>query len=130
MADQALQQEKLPQNRSLLNRRCKLALASLKEVPDPKYLYSLQLASLALERGLYPSRGPELQLTVDGMLSWSPENAQKFLEENAQGEPNELAPKPRQSPEQLAASILGEVEHKLSLPSASNYPSMPRKGSM
>jgi hypothetical protein len=118
--------EKLEANLTLLNRRSKLALQALKEVPDPGYLYSLQLASVALERGLYQPKGQELELTVHGMFGWKPENAQKYLEENANGEPIELTPDGRPNPEDLAAAILGEVEHKLSLPSGSNYPTMPK----
>ncbi len=120
-----LPHETLKENLTLLNRRSKLALQALKEVPDPGYLYSLQLASVALERGLYQPKGQELELTVHGMFGWKPPNAQKYLEENAHGEPIELTPEGRSTPEDLAAAILGEVEHKLSLPSGSGYPTLP-----
>ena len=117
-----LKQEQLPQNRSLLNRRCKNALGLLKVGVDPTYLYSIQLASLALEREWYRPMGQELELTIHGMSGWNQENAQKFLEQNSAGDPIELAPKPRMSPQDLAAAILSEVEDKLSQRSGSTYP--------
>lgn len=120
-------EEPLPENKSLLNRQSKNALKQLKEAADPHYLYSLQLADAVLQKGLYQPRGPELEQTVHGMYGWKPKDAQRYLEQNTQGDPIELFPstpgKPP-NPEDLAAAILGEIEHKLSLPSASGYPTI------
>lgn len=44
--------EPLPENKTRLNQQSKIALKQLKVPADPYYLYSLQLAEAALERGI------------------------------------------------------------------------------
>ncbi len=122
-------EELLPENKSLLNRQSKVALRKLGAFPEPPYLYSLQLAELALEKGLFLANSPSVLMeAVQGMYGWPPAAAQAYLERNAQGEENDLYPRTPgklPNPEDLAAAILGEIEHKMSLPSGSGYPAHP-----
>lgn len=62
------------------------------------------------------------------MYGWKPQNVQRYLEQNAQGEEIELLPRGKQNPQEIAVAILQEIEHKLSLPSRSTYPTLPPKG--
>lgn len=125
MVVQKFPEEPLPENKSLLNRQSKNALKQLKVVPDPYYLYSLQLGEAAIEKGLFLPRGAALLDSINLMYGWKPKDAQRYLEQNAQGDSTDLYPrtpgKPP-NPENLAAAILGEIEQKLSAPSASGYP--------
>lgn len=121
------QPEPLKENRNLLNQRCKNALKKSGEYPNPHYLYSLQLADLALEKGWYEPLSYECRETVSQMYGWKPANAQRYLERNAQGEEIELLPSGKLSPKEIVAAILSEIEDKLALPSASNYPTLPQK---
>lgn len=50
--------------------------------------------------------------------TWSPENAQKFLGQGAQGEDIEILASGKLSPREIVGAIQQEIENKLSLPSA------------
>ncbi len=130
MTVQKFPEEPLKENQSLLGRQSRNALKQLKAPANPYHLYALQLGEAALERGLYVARGSALLDSIHLMYGWKPADAQKYLEENEQGDPIELFPPSRgkaPNPEDLAAAILGEIEHKLSLPSGSGYPTIPPK---
>ncbi len=125
MTVQKFPEEPLPENKSLLNRQSRNALKQLKAPANPYHLYSLQLGEVALERGLYVARGSALLDSIHLMYGWPVADAERYLERNAQGEEIDLYPKTpgnAPNPEDLAAAILGEIEHKLSVRSASGYP--------
>ena len=104
--------EPLPENERPINQLSKKAIKSLKESPDPSYLYWLQLVRLCLERGdLYLER-PEFLPFLDILDRLKPKEAQNFLELCPDdGEEYEVAdPKKNWEPQELAARILDHLE--------------------
>jgi len=73
-------QEQLPENEHELNQLSKKLLKKVKQDPEPRMLYHLQLAKWGLESGKAESLRNGLRENLESLLyEWSPKEAQKFL---------------------------------------------------
>ena len=110
--------EQLPENQHELNQLAKKLLKKVKQDPDPRLLYHLQLAKWALESGKAESLRDGLRENLESLLyEWSPEKAQKFLL-NGNGEELSLLKGVKQAlrndPLYLAVLLLEHLDSRLS----------------
>ena len=114
-----------------LNQQAKQALLSVRESPESRDLYVLQLLDWALEKGKLkrpPDRwGPRLQhrweflrATVEAMGTWSPENVMRVFEESAEGDAGVVAQPGPVNPVRLAEDLLDQLDSRIS--AAGQYP--------
>lgn len=121
-----MQEEFLKDNQDELNQLSKKLLKKVKEQPEPKWLYCLQLANWSLESGNIEASNDLLPEHLDALLvDWSPENAWKFLSVNDSGDEEDLvsyAEGKKEAP--LNVAVLDQLDSRLSA-SMNGYPKPP-----
>ena len=108
-----MNEEKLLLNKEPLNQQAKELLQEAGQTPDPNSLYSLQLASWALESGKITEPQP-VQDQLNLLFGWSPAEAMRFLTVipgAKKGEEQEYLLKKGEklSPVELAERITGKI---------------------
>ena len=116
-------EEPLKENRDELNQLAKRYLKRVKQKPEPKQLYALQLAKWGLESGNLECQNEELQHNLNGLLEdWEPKKAQNFLLVNDSGDPENLLKQlDEKKPLNLALLVLNQLDSRLSA-HLSGYP--------
>jgi len=127
------------QNESQLNRAAWKRLKEARDHPDPEHLFLLSLASWGLDNGAegdWPEKERHaLQMQVDGLFGWKPENVMTWLLTNPNGPSKEeqsgsllWALREASSPKNAAAVVLNviwanqQAENPALQPAASELP--------
>jgi hypothetical protein len=114
------------ENQKPLNQLAKQALRTLKISPDPGSLYLLQLIEWALSTGrlevvtIPKYRASFLLETLEGMLTWEPENVMQFFLESDDGDPVEIYPPGPVDPVGLAWAAIDQLDSRMI--AAGEYP--------